>query len=188
MSGISLPTWVTSPEAVFSFASAAAAWVAAIYAISSARTAKRQFRLTRKQEARRSISLIGNLGRSYYEAADDSHRYIFPLIVRNPSDMDNALVRAELWIGYSRNDGSNHVVKIPQDNRLVLAKNEPGESLLNLPVPLGAREAVSGALGFTVPIGLLKECNVEDLTLKLEDSVGAIVDIAPILVNRKEST
>ncbi|MCC5577248.1 hypothetical protein IMZ11_16605 [Microtetraspora sp. AC03309] len=128
--------------------------------------------------------MTGTLGRAYCELNEDESRYIFPILVRNPSEIENAIARAELWIGYRRH-GVRYVVKVPHDDRIGVEIQKAGEAALILPAAIDIRGAISGAIGFTIPAGLIEDSEIQDFTLRLEDSRGQTIDIPKIFIEGK---
>ncbi|MEU0521593.1 hypothetical protein [Streptosporangium sp. NPDC006007] len=181
-----LPDWFTKPESLFAFTSALAAWVAMIFAWSSAHSARKQLKLLRKQEERKGAPLLGRINESYYKIKDNSYRYMFALYIINPSETENSLTRAELWVSYSKTDGSSHVAKILNDKKVDYGESVPDEEIISVPATIGIRDAIYGKIFFSFPEDFLKGCSIQKHTIVLEDGIGATSEIPSIIIDAVE--
>jgi hypothetical protein len=133
----------------------------------SAKTSRRSLALAERQEARRDASLDVRLISATCEIDDCERRYIYDIVLRNPSDRPNSIAEAELWFEYSVG-GSLVNVKAPWRP----SQADPPPGVLTLPLALGANGSGAGSLQITVARALLEDHFIERLKLVLTDTFG----------------
>ena len=141
-------------------------------------------RLTLAQESRRLPGLILTLVHGYYENCKDDHGrvYAFHVMVKNPTDSNNAIAGAELAITYLVADRVQMKMKLRANEPAAKSFVKDQEELLSIPTAISAHNAISGWLRFHVPTAMLNNRYVEGYSLTLTDPHGETADVVPILV------
>lgn len=133
----------------------------------SARTSRRSLALAERQEVRREAALDVRLISATCRIDDEERKYVYDIVIRNPSDRPNSIAEAELWIEYEVG-GSPVTVKA----RWRPSQTDPPTGALTLPLALAANGSVAGSLQITVARAILEDRAVDRLRLVLTDTFG----------------
>jgi hypothetical protein len=174
----------SEPSFWVSVLSVIAACVAAWFAYVSTRLSKRALRLSELQEERRSPQLRPYLSEGYCKILryHQVHAYAFSISLGNPSDIDNALVRAELRIGYTSSNKAYIAVKVPTDDTIAEQLGLDSASILHLPARIDAHQTLAGWLVFRVADDLLATGQIEDYCILFTDTHDAATTLEPVIV------
>ncbi|GAA2164089.1 hypothetical protein GCM10009826_36980 [Humibacillus xanthopallidus] len=130
-------------------------------------TSNKSLEISQAQEERRKATLSIRLISATCEVSDRERRYIFDLLIRNPSDRGNALAEADLCFEYAV-DGRPVNLKAPWRPN----ESSPPPGALTLPFTIPANSAAAGSLQITTKRGLTDDRDVEELKLVLTDTFG----------------
>ena len=108
--------------------------------------------------------------------------YEFQLMVRNPSDGNNAISEADLKITYITKERIAMTAKIRANET-----NSPsfvyGETnFLEVPKSISARDTIAGWLRFHIPKLIFSENEIESHEILIRDTNGHTTSIVPVLV------
>jgi hypothetical protein len=154
----------------------------------------RTLRLAERQEARRLPRLRPYLAEGYRRTFQGERMrvYAFSISVGNPSEIDNALARAELQIGYLTENDVYMTVKVAEDHFLAPLLGLDSRAVLRLPAGVGANQTVAGWLFFRVNEDVLREVRIDDYSLLLTDTndAKATLDLGIVreLIDEDEGT
>lgn len=164
--------------------SAVAAWVAALFAYSTARTSKRSFQLTELQEKRRKPKLIPYLSSAYYKPAPLNRYsvYAFSISVSNPSDIDNAIAFLELQVTYTIPEGTKMTLKVPHDPKLSTIFSDIEHVHFAIPESIGAHQTIAGWVFFKIDNTLITDFDIDSYKLVITDSHDISTHLEPIVV------
>jgi len=136
------------------------------------------------QESRRLPRLIPTLVHGYYQDRENNggRVYAFHVTVTNPTDIDNAIARAELSITYLTVDQAQMTMKLRANESAPKFFVKDQEQALAVPTAISAHNAVSGWLRFHVPAAMLVNRDIEAYRLMLTDTHGETASFVPVLV------
>ena len=161
--------WLSDSANLIALASIVVACAAAVYARSSAQSAKRAYNLALEQNARRDPRLTLYQSDALSLNSLGSVKVAISVTIANPTDIDNSVARAELAVSYHRSDGRTTVINIPAatDSAELL----PGVSdifchTINVP----SHQVVAGWFVFELPKMILHDCTIDSYSLSVEDS------------------
>jgi hypothetical protein len=162
-------------------------WISLVSAVGTCIAAwvmYRSLRLAERQEARRFPRLRPYLAEGYCRIykSDRIRVYAFSISVGNPSEVDNALSRAELQIGYLTENDVYMTVKVADDGSLATRLGLDSQALLSLPARVGANQTIAGWLLFRVSEDVLREVRIDDYSLLLIDTNDAKATLEPGIV------
>jgi hypothetical protein len=144
-------------------------------------------RLAMTQEQRRLPRLALEMISCHFEERKDKggRVYAFYVTITNPTDSNNAIAEADLWITYLRGDRVQMTMNVranePEAKSLFTAQDQA----LQIPGPVLAHNVISGWLRFFVPAAMLINRDIEGYRLTLTDPHGESVSVVPILVHEK---
>ena len=164
--------------------SAVAAWVAALFACSSARTSKRSLQLAELQERKRRPKLVPYLSEAYYMPAslDKDTIYAFSLSISNPSDIDNAIAFLELQVTYSIQVGTKMTSKVSHDPTLSINFSDSKPTHFSVPERIDAHQTIAGWAFFKIDKTLITGFDINSYKLIIIDSHDVESHLEPILV------
>lgn len=144
------------------------AWIGAIIALSSARSTKKQLKLLKDQDERRQPNLKVHIGQAVNVYNNDTSGldYIFDLMVKNNTDIDNSVTRVQLLIKYSfNNDNLFHVADYNRVKRI-------NDSIIttDLPINIGANNSKRIWCIFSFPHDWIMKISIIDYTVRLYDT------------------
>ncbi len=144
------------------------AWAGALVALSSARSAKKQYQLMKLQDERRNPNLNIKIEQALnvYNSDTNALDYIFDIMVKNNTDIDNSVTRIQLLIRYEFN-GSNlfHVA----DYSGTFKVNDK-KVTSNLPISIGANQSEKISCHFAFPEDWILDRSVIDYTIRVYDT------------------
>lgn len=133
----------------------------------NARTSQRSLALAERQETRRKASLEVRLLSATCQITERERRYVYDIVIRNPSDRPNSIAEAELWFEIQVGESQIHV-KAPWRH----SQDKPPPGALALPLALAANGSQAGYLQITVARALLEGHSIDRLKLVLVDTFG----------------
>lgn len=144
------------------------AWAGAIIALSSARSAKKQFELMKEQDERRQPNFNVHISQAInvYNHETSALDYIFDLMVKNNTDIDNSITRIQLLIKYRfNNDNLFHVADYNRAKRI-------NESIIttDLPINIGANNSGRIWCAFPFPHDWIMDISIIDYTIRIYDT------------------
>lgn len=159
-----------------------------IVARRSGATARSALGLNQEQDERRKAGLAVRLVSAVCLRSRSERRYLFDIVVRNPSDRPNSIPEAELWIDYSL-AGRPVVVRVPwrRDSDTATATPAQGAAIagapshsggkLTLPISLATNDSTVGLLCVVVPVQLVGSSEIQRVRLMLFDTFGRSVEV-----------
>ena len=136
------------------------------------------------QEKRRRLELDASLVHCFYKKDKKSgdRIYAFQLIVRNPSDANNAISEADLSITYVTKDRIQMTVRISANKKITSSFVQGNVHLISIPTQISARDTISGWLQFKVSNIILEETKIDSYRIKLRDTANRTTEVVPILI------
>jgi hypothetical protein len=161
-----------------------AAW-SAWNSLRSRRLAERALSISENQEQRRQPRLGIYMAEGYRRYLKDKQLFGFLVSVSNPTDINNALVQAELQVTYFLDDEIKAVCRVPHTS--ALAEIAAGAATLpanvfSLPSRIDAHQTVAGWLVFSLSNNLISGKTIDAHRIILEDSHGAPTETEPVLI------
>lgn len=159
---------------------AMAAVIALVLSVFSIHYTRASLSLSKEQDRRRLPRLTSTFLQGDYTAdvTTGARVYRFEISVNNPTDSDNALVRAELRLTYRLKDGIEMTARLGQIG---------GDGQLRLPMRIAAHEAVAGWCHFQVPSAIVT-CNIIDqYVIELTDTHDQIASVTPLILSERPS-
>lgn len=139
-------------------------------------------KLALRQEQRKVPSLVCSLIHGFQKTGEIGRSFSIHVLIRNPSDINNAVANAELLIEYLTERGILMTVKL-QSVREMPDEFVRGQSdSVTIPAKIGSHEAISGWLHFFAPDELLKGRSIESYSLVLTDTHDQRTDISTNLI------
>ncbi|HDH26346.1 MAG TPA: hypothetical protein ENH00_09160 [Actinobacteria bacterium] len=176
---------------IVSLAAVAAAWTAAIFTVVYALYTKAQLRIAREQERRREPRLDIYVVESYaYRPQGGASRtLLIQLLVRNPTDSENAIAMLEMRVTYVMPNRSEFHLRLPHNAALTsaVAPARPFE----IPTQVPAHGAVQGWALLELPDAVAPSGEIAVYEVLLTDSHGIpstqSVSLLPELVDGEEA-
>lgn len=172
-----LASALSEPTNIIALASGIAAWIAALFAYTSHRTARQSLNLTLQQEARRAPRLVPYLAQGYQRQSDTARLYAVSFSVSNPSDTDNAVVRIELQVVFRTGDGVIVTLRLPHDETVAEAFRRPSVSTFSLPSAISAHQTAAAWAFFKLPHATLGRGIIDDYKICVSDSHALTCDM-----------
>jgi hypothetical protein len=144
-------------------------------AIYSGRKASRALSISESQERRRQPQLGIYLARAYRRFTPKRQLFGFLVTVTNPTDINNAVARAELQITYLVRDDASVVCRIGHDPAIKEKRNDEGEAsaaVFALPLRIDAHQTASGWFLFALDNDVIGKGTIDAHSLILEDTHG----------------
>ena len=144
----------------------------------------RRGRLLHEQEKRKTLRLDATLMHCFYNSDENTgdRFYEFQLMVRNPSDSNNAISQADLKITYITNERMT-LTAIIRTNEFKSPSFVYGEtSFLEVPKSISARDTIAGWLRFHIPKLIFLDNEIESHEILIRDTNGYTTSLVPILV------
>ena len=145
------------------------------FSLSNRRIARRALKISERREARRTpqFDIYVNDSGLWVNKLKAVREYGVYLRIANPSDLQTAVVFAELHVSYLVDDHPA-TVKIPTVSPPQLASDI---NSMELPRTIRANDAISGWLIFLVPEALLGEVYIQRYDLVVHDVHGVIESV-----------
>ena len=105
--------------------------------------------------------------------------YRFNVRITNTADAVNSIVQTSLQVEYARAGSYLMRLSVPQNV-------SHAAEVLSLPKQLQPREQIAGWVTFTVPSEMLAGARIETLTVAVEDALGNISVVRPIVIPHRE--
>ena len=160
-------------------ANIAVASLALIVSALSFLNSHRALRLSREQEARRQPNLEMFLLDSYNWPTTIGTNYAFRIAISNPTDTDNAVVRFDLEITYTRDGPSQTTVCI---GNLHDAPRKDLAPTLPTPCRIDAHQAIEGWCYFICESDILSGAAIEGYAVLSLDTHGLKTRVQPIVI------
>jgi hypothetical protein len=161
--------WFKNSSNVIALASAVVAGASGLYAGSSAKSARKTYRLTLAQDARRDPNLIVYLSDARILTSHKGTKAEVSITITNPTDIDNSVTRAELQVTYRRSGGPATKINITSSSTVsILPSTE--QAVLDVPVGVPSHQAIAGQLTFLLPAMILHDCAIDNYSLSLHDT------------------
>ena len=160
------------PKLWIAFASLVVSICSAIY---SGRKASRALAISESQERRRQPQLGIYLAKAYRRVTPKRQLFGFLVSVSNPTDVNNALARAELQITYLVRDDASVVCRVQHDPALEDKQNHYGDAsptVFTLPLRIDAHQTASGWFLFALENDAIGKGTIDTHNLILEDTHG----------------
>lgn len=150
-------------------------------------TARRASRLAHMQEYRRRLALAPYLRDAFTRTnmGKKERVYALSILVKNPSDSNNAVVTAELQLALGVASNQTLGIKIsPADSqeRQLAGLREEG---LSFPLAINAHQTVAGWCIFIVKLELFKNSQIEGCSVLLTDTHGVAVSVGLPLIEER---
>lgn len=157
-----------------------AAVIALVLSIFSIHYARASLSLSKEQDRRRLPKLTSGFLQGYYtaDATSGARVYRIEISVNNPSDSDNAFVRAELRLTYRLNDGTEMTARLSQ---------MVSDGQLRLPMRIAAHEAVAGWCHFQVPSAIVTGNIIDQYVVELTDTHDQMASVSPLILSERPS-
>jgi hypothetical protein len=161
-----------------------AAW-SAWNSLRSRRLAERALSISENQEQRRQPLLGIYMAEGYRRYLPDKQLFGFLVSVSNPTDINNAVVQAELQVTYLLENEIKAVCRIPHTSALAEiaadATTLPA-NVFSLPARIDAHQTVAGWLLFSLNNSVISGRTIDAHRIILEDSHGAPTETEPVLI------
>src|SRR5438105_4174104 len=157
------------PKLWIAFASLVVSICSTIY---SGRKSSRALAISENQERRRQPQLGIYLANAYRCITAKRQFFSFLVSVTNPTDINNAVARAELQITYLVRDDASIVCRVQHDRTLEDTQNhdgDPSPTVFTLPLRIDAHQTASGRFLFALDNDAIGKGTIDAHNLILED-------------------
>jgi hypothetical protein len=162
--------WITA-------VSLAVACLAAYNSWQSRRIANRALSINEAQERRRQPQFDIYFHDGYRRYFPTHQLFGFLISVKNPSDINNSIAKAELQVTFVTTGEIRSTCRIPHKSDLAKHIDDP---VLVLPSRIDAHQTVRGWLLFTLPASVICNRTIDRHKIILEDSHGVSIEMEPI--------
>ncbi len=139
-------------------------------------------KLALKQEERKMPSLGCSLIHGLQKTGETGRSFSIHVMIRNPSDINNAVANAELVVEYLTEKRILMTVKLQSVREMPDEFVRGQGDSIKIPARIGSHEAISGWLHFFAPNELLKGLAIESYSLVLTDTHDEKTAISPNLM------
>jgi hypothetical protein len=139
-------------------------------------------KLALRQEQRKAPALACSLIHGFQKSDGSGRAFSVHVLVRNPSDSNNAIANAELVVQYLTTDRMLMTVKLETDERATKKFLRGQGDPIMIPAKIPAHETISGWLHFFAPEELLKGISIDSYSLVLTDTHEEKTSVAPNLM------
>ncbi|MGA2183160.1 MAG: hypothetical protein ABSH47_09035 [Bryobacteraceae bacterium] len=148
------------------------------------RYGRRALAISENQEKRRQPQLRIYVANGYRRLVPKRQLFGFLVSVSNPTDINNAVARAELRVTYLMENDVTAVCRIQHNAALGnnVGNDATPASLLSLPMRIDAHQTVSGWLLFALDNDVIRNGTIDAHSLILEDTHGVPTETDPIMV------
>lgn len=168
-----MQTLLSNPDRLIAASALAVAILSAYFAGRAASTARRALAISERDEKRKQPQLTVYLAKSYVSSKDETDLYCALVSISNPTDINNAVARAELRVAVQGPENTEVVYRIPHNPELAEG-GSAGEGLGNgafgVPIRVDAHQTATGWLLFTLSAHTTL---INSSWIFLEDSHGA---------------
>ncbi|GAB3729419.1 hypothetical protein [Nocardiopsis nanhaiensis] len=175
------------PAVIVAVVSAAISMISMLFAYRGTRIARKAYNLSLSQDVRANLPIDSELGIGARKKVDLGDLMLYKILARNPSTVSNSIARAALKVRYSNGKGEIFSVDISQLERGQITEDNFEDEPTRFPMPLPAGEAKIVHLAFLIPYDIVKGYQIEDYTIKLEDSLGRVTEVGSISVALKKT-
>ena len=170
-------TWISALALFVSGCSAFISW-------RSWKNSSRALDISERQEKRRQPQLGIYLANGYRQQIPGRQLFGFLVSVSNPTDINNAIARAELQVVYLLANDAEVVCRVQHNPKLGedTARDNSAATVFSMPFRVDAHQTVSGWFLFVLDDDVIREDTIDTHALILEDTHGISTKTDPITV------